>query len=358
MAAGNDAAGSHPAGSHAAWSHPVSSAGRGPARLVRLFGWLMLAAMAAYLSNVFLSFYVGVPGLAPLIWDESGATGLWSWAQAAIYLALPLAAVVQVLRTPGRALRADARAAVGINTFIVRAAFWVVLLVGVADVAISFMRVEGLLPAVFDDETARAMARSNFRGPHVHLPVMALGVAIACFTRSLGFHWLALMVVLAELLIVVSRFIFSYEQAFMADLVRLWYASLFLFASAYTLLTDGHVRVDVLYAGMRRRAKGRVNAWGAVLLGMPMCWTILLVGFWDQTSVINGPLLIFETTLTGFGMYVKYVMAGCLGVFGVTMMLQFVAGLFDAVADLRGDPDDRGQNASPAQPDHPARHTA
>ncbi len=345
----------------AAGSHAMSSAGRGPARLVRLFGWLTLAAMAADLSNVFLSFYVGVPGLAPLIWDEPGETGLWSWVQAGIYLALPLGVVVQVLRTPGRALRADARAVIGVNTFIVRAAFWVVLLVGVADVAISFMRVEGLLFAVFDPQTASGMARSSFRGPYVHLPVMALGVLIACFTRSLGFHWLALMVVVAELLIVFSRFVFSYEQAFMADLVRLWYASLFLFASAYTLLEDGHVRVDVLYAGMHRRAKGRVNAWGAILLGMSMCWTILLVGFWSRTSVINAPILIFETTLTGFGMYVKYVMAGCLGVFAVTMMLQFVAGLFDAVADLRGDPDDRGDGRGEARPDdpgHPASHTA
>ncbi|HUF86582.1 MAG TPA: TRAP transporter small permease subunit [Thermohalobaculum sp.] len=316
----------------------ASGTDRGPARLVRMFGWLMLAAMVAFLSNVFLSFYMGVPGLAPLVWGEQGEVGLWSWVQAAIYLALPLAAVVQVLRTPRRSLRADAKAVNDLNIFIVRAAFWAVLLVGVADIAISFMRVEGLLPTVFDDETARAMARSNFRGPYVHLPAMALGVLIACFTRTLGFHWLALMVVVAELLIVFSRFIFSYEQAFMADLVRLWYAGLFLFASAYTLLEDGHVRVDVLYAGKPRRAQGRVNAWGAILLGMTMCWTILLVGFWDRTSIINAPLLIFESTLTGFGMYVKYLMAGCLGVFAVTMMLQFVVQLFESVADMRGDP--------------------
>ena len=33
----------------------------------------------------------------------------------------------------------------------------------------------------------------------------------------------------------------------MGDLVRYWYAGLFLFASAYTLFEDGHVRVDVFY---------------------------------------------------------------------------------------------------------------
>jgi TRAP-type mannitol/chloroaromatic compound transport system permease small subunit len=194
------------------------------------------------------------------------------------------------------------------------------------------------------------LGRSHYRGLYVHVPVMLLGVVIATFTRTLGFHWLALLVVAAELLIVFSRFIFSYEQAFMADLVRFWYAALFLFASAYTLLEDGHVRVDVLYAGFRRRARGRVNAVGSVLLGMTLCWTVLLLGMWTKSSIIISPILVFETTQTGFGMYIKYLMAGFLGVFGVSMMIQFVSLLFVSVADWRNEPG--------GQPDHHASHVA
>jgi TRAP-type mannitol/chloroaromatic compound transport system permease small subunit len=53
----------------------------------------------------------------------------------------------------------------------------------------------------------------------------------------------------------------------MGDLVRFWYAALFLFASAYTLLEEGHVRVDVFYAGSAP-TQGRVNAFGAIVLGI------------------------------------------------------------------------------------------
>ena len=82
----------------------------------------------------------------------------------------------------------------------------------------------------------------------IHMPLAAVGLVIAAFARrSLGFHWLALLVMIAEMAIVLSRFVFSYEQAFQGDLVR-FYAGLFLFASAHTLFEDGHVRVDVLYA--------------------------------------------------------------------------------------------------------------
>ena len=58
-----------------------------------------------------------------------------------------------------------------------------------------------------------------------------------------------------------------------------------------------------------------------------------------KSSVINSPILNFEVTQSGFGMYVKYMMAGFLGVFAISMMIQFVAYLLDAVADYRNDPD-------------------
>jgi TRAP-type mannitol/chloroaromatic compound transport system permease small subunit len=310
-----------------------------PAPTTRIFGWFVLAAMAAFMVNTYLTFWIGLPGAGSLLgWQSNGEPNAWKWLQVAIYLALPAAACLRVLRTPERSLRADAKAISDANAFIIRAAFWVVLLVGLADMVVSFLRVEGLLPGLFGDELALDLGRSQFRGRWVHLPIAAIGIVIACFNRSLGFIWLSLLVVGAELLIVFSRFIFSYEQAFMGDLVRFWYAALFLFASAYTLLEDGHVRVDVLYATMRRRTQGRVNAVGSILLGITLCWTVLLIGMWGKASVINSPILVYETTQTGFGMYVKYFMAGFLGLFAMTMMIQFVSSLFDAVADTRSEP--------------------
>ena len=320
-------------------TEPLSPVEGVPAPLVRIFGWANLALMAAFLINTYLTFFIGLPGTASLLgWQSHGEPNAWMWLQVAIYLALPGGACWHVLRTPGRSLRADAKAISDANAFIIRAAFWVVLLVGLADAAVSFLRVEGLLPGLFGDELALDLGRSQFRGRWVHLPIAAIGIFIATRTRALGFVWLSLLVVGAELLIVFSRFVFSYEQAFMSDLVRFWYAALFLFASAYTLLEGGHVRVDVLYAGFGRRTQGRIDSVGSIVLGMTMCWTILLVGMWGKASVINGPLLIYETTQTGFGMYVKYFMAGFLGLYAVTMMIQFVSSLFEAVADMRSEP--------------------
>ena len=306
-----------------------------PAPLVRLFGWCTLALMFAFLVNNVLTWWFGWTGVEPLY---EGRIGWQAVVQLGLYIAAIAYAAMHARNRGSAPLREDAATVTGWNTFFIRAAFWVVFLVGLVDMAISALRVEDMLPALFGEEMASNLGKSQYRGFYVHGPVVLLGILIACVTRTLGFIWLALLVVVAELGIVFTRFVFSYEQAYMGDLVRFWYAALFLFASAYTLLEDGHVRVDVFYAGFSRRRKALVNSVGSILLGMSLCWTVILLGMWGKSSIINSPILVYEVTQSGFGLYLKYFMAGFLAVFAISMMMQFVAMLFEASADRRGEP--------------------
>lgn len=321
-------------------SDVVATASRPPAGL-RIFAWSIAGATFAFVINAYLTFWRGWPGADALLSGaarpEGTAAGLAA-AQLLVYAGVVLAALLLVLRSPARSLRADAALMSRIVRFIVRWAFWAVLLVGLGDIAVSFLRVEGLLPDLVGAERAAAWGFNQNRAPDVHLPLILIGGVLAVVTPTLGFHWLALLVVLAELLIVITRFIFSYEQAFQGDLVRFWYGALFLFASAQTLVEDGHVRVDVVYAGLSRRTRGFLNAFGCLVMGILFCGIILYFGMATRSSVITAPLLSLEITQAGFGMYVKYLMAGFLAVFGVTMMLQFSAYLLESWADWRGDP--------------------
>ena len=250
----------------------------------------------------------------------------------------PVVPWLWVARTPARGLRADAAATMAVAVYLVRAAFWAILLIGLVDMVISFLRVEGLLADVFGADLAKQLGRSRFRGAVIHMPLAAVGLVIAAFARrSLGFHWLALLVMIAEMAIVLSRFVFSYEQAFQGDLVRFWYAGPFLFASAHTLFEDGHVRVDVLYAQFSDRTKGLVNAIGSLTWPTPVL-ADLVIGFLGTSSIISGPLVNYEISQSGFGMYVKYLMAGFLGAFAVTMMVQFISFFLESVADWLDEP--------------------
>ena len=316
--------------------------------LVRMFGWAILFCMVTFLINNYLTFWHAWPGEGAPFGDKiikNDHDLILAWFQFAAYPIGVVLAGLFVLHTSKISLRRDSERISNINTFFIRAAFFAVLYVGLADALISFLRVEGLLPIIFGDEMALNLGKSLYRGPVLHIPLIIIAIFTACFSRSLGFTWLALLVIIAELMIVITRFIFSYEQVFMGDLVRFWYAALFLFASAFTLLEEGHVRVDVFYTNFSVKKKGVVNAAGSLLLGISLCWIILFVGMSSKTAIINSPILAFETTQTGFGMYVKYLMAGFLAVFAISMMIQFVSYFLSAIADIRNEPGKKDNEA-------------
>lgn len=311
-----------------------------PAPVIRTIGWAILAVMVAFLINNVLIVGYGFGGLSALT-GENAAQG---YLHLALYIAAIVVAAAFTLMTPQRTLRLDAKQISDFNCYLIRACFFSVFFVGIADAAIALMRVEDFLPLYFDQATVQSFGQARFVGPYVHIPLIILSFVVALFTRTLGFTWLALLIVAAEFMIVISRFVFSYEQALMGDLVRYWYAALFLFASAYTLLDEGHVRVDVLYAGFPRKRRGFVNAIGALVLGITTCWVIIAIGFGGKQSIINSPVMNFEISQTGsVGMFIKYQMAAFLGIFAITMLIQFVSYLFDAVADMRGEPGGREQ---------------
>ena len=308
-----------------------------PSRFHYALYYLALASgfsAAVFIANNFLIHLLGwqgafvtLSGLGLLSGDESDSvtfTGLLQTAAFVVALALP---VYMTRKVRGEAflnaLSYHEKRFHNYAAYVVSFAFWGVMFVGFVDAFISFLRIEGMLEGLFGAQMASDLGRATWRGTYIHFPLLGLAALIATKKRGISFIWLATLIVVAELLIVVARFIFSYEQAFMGDLVRFWYAALFLFASAQTLVEEGHVRVDVLYAGLSDVKKAISNVIGAAVLGIPLCWVILSRGLWEKTSTINGALLKFETSQSGFGMYVKYLMAGFLIIFAFSMILQF-----------------------------------
>ncbi len=307
--------------------------------ILRAVAALMVALMGLFLLHNYLVYWRGWPEFSAMLGRLSGAgaaspSAILGWAQALGAGSVLLAAAASARLTAWRSLRDDAESYARWSAYLIRAAYWAVLLIGITDMLISFLRVEGFLEAVVGKHLTLQLGRPLFRGAYVHYPLLVAALGIAWFSRSLGFAWLGLAVVMAEFQVVVWRFVFSYEQAFMGDLVRFWYAALFLFASGYTFAHEGHVRVDVLYAAFSRRGRAWANAAGALLLGLPVCWTIMWQGLSGKGASINSPLLGYEISQSGYGMYVKYLMAGFLLVFAVTMALQFIAAFLRSADEL------------------------
>ena len=109
------------------------------------------------------------------------------------------------------------------NHFIVRFSFWSVLIIGIIDALISFIIIEGIAENILGRSWSIKLANNTLRAPYIHFPLLFISLFLANIFKSLNFFWLSLLVVIGEFQIVVLRFVFSYEQTLMSDLVRFWY---------------------------------------------------------------------------------------------------------------------------------------
>ena len=306
------------------------------ARYLRILSYSVLAFTLAFLINNVLTVWVDWPGVKKIFshyelfgFKQKALQGSelnYGYLQIGIYLICIAGVIFYVFKTYSQTLEHDSEILSKFSAYLVRSSFWAVFLVGVADFIISFMVVERLWEAIFSPEVKAFMVKAPERITFIHFPIILGSFIIGYFTKSVGFIWLAVLVVVSEFVIVLSRFIFSYEQAFQGDLVRFWYAALYLFASAYALIHEGHVRVDVLYSSFSEKKKAWTNLVGSAILGIPLCLIVIFLGLNGKASIINGPVVAFEVTQQGSnGLYLLYLMAVYLAVFAVTMLIQFTS---------------------------------
>ena len=306
--------------------------------LIRIFSYSILAITFVFLLNNVLTVWFEWPGVKKLFSHYEifgfkklnkpleGGLITSAYIQLFLYFVSILLAAFYVFRSFTQTLETDAKNLSNITAYIIRSSFWAVFIVGLADFLISFMVVEKLVEPIFGETIKIKLIIPSFRITFIHFPLILISFVVGYFTRSVGFIWLGVLVVGSEFAIVLSRFIFEYEQAFQGDLVRFWYSALYLFASAYALIHEGHVRVDVLYTGFSERKKAWTNSIGSLLLGIPLCLIILFLGMGGKASIINGPVISYEITQQGSnGLYLLYLMAVYLAVFAISMLIQFTS---------------------------------
>ncbi|MFO7709604.1 MAG: TRAP transporter small permease subunit [Desulfobacterales bacterium] len=90
-----------------------------------------------------------------------------------------------------------------------------------------------------------------------------------------GTGWVALGLVLVVFVDVVMRYLFNTSFVFVQELEWHLFAFIFLIGAGYTLLYDGHVRVDIFYQRYGLKGKAWTNLLGVVLFLIPGCLMII-----------------------------------------------------------------------------------
>jgi TRAP-type mannitol/chloroaromatic compound transport system permease small subunit len=93
-----------------------------------------------------------------------------------------------------------------------------------------------------------------------------------------GVAWLTLAMVLITFAVVILRYVFSIGWVWLQESYVWMHGIVFMVGAGYTLLHNGHVRVDVFYRPAGPRYKATIDLLGAFLLLLPMVTLVFLMG--------------------------------------------------------------------------------
>lgn len=144
--------------------------------------------------------------------------------------------------------------------------------------------------------------------------------------------WLAVGLVLLQFALVLMRYVYGLNFVFLQEGLMYMHGTLFLLAAGYTLLHNGHVRVDLLYREADERTKARVNLLGGLLLLMPVC--VLLA--WAAWPFVEIAWQSREGSTETSGLPFKYLYKSVILVFVALLSLQGVSQILKAALQLSG----------------------
>jgi TRAP-type mannitol/chloroaromatic compound transport system permease small subunit len=178
--------------------------------------------------------------------------------------------------------------------------------------------------------------------------------ALPAFVRSVdrlndvigrGVSWLTLAMVLVTFAVVVLRYGFSLGWVWLQESYVWLYALVFMLGAGYTLLHDGHVRVDIFYRPASIRFQAIVNLCGSLFLLLPMIITVAwvsipyVVASWEQ----------LEGSREAGGLEGLFLLKSVLLVFCLLVGLQGLAMAGRSVLILTGHPEFA---PPPEEPEH------
>lgn len=131
-----------------------------------------------------------------------------------------------------------------------------------------------------------------------------------------GVAWVTLGLVLVVFIDVVMRYLFNTSFVFTQELEWHLFGFIFLIGAGYTLLHDGHVRVDIIYQRLGFKSRAWVNLCGVLLFLIPGC-IMLITTSWKFTM---NSYAILEGSPDPGGIPFRFLLKGCIPV-GFTLLL-------------------------------------
>ena len=121
-----------------------------------------------------------------------------------------------------------------------------------------------------------------------------------------GVAWVTLALVLVIFVDVVMRYLFNTSFVFTQELEWHLFGFIFLIGAGYTLLHDGHVRVDIIYQRLGFKGQAWINLMGVIVFLIPGCLMIIITSF----KFVLSSFLILEGSPDPGGIPLRFIVKG------------------------------------------------
>jgi TRAP-type mannitol/chloroaromatic compound transport system permease small subunit len=131
-----------------------------------------------------------------------------------------------------------------------------------------------------------------------------------------GVAWVTLGLVLVVFIDVVMRYLFNTSFVFTQELEWHLFGFIFLIGAGYTLLHDGHVRVDIIYQRLGLKGRAWINLVGVIIFLIPGCIMVVTTSW----KFMANSFAILEGSPDPGGIPYRFVLKSCIPI-GFTLLL-------------------------------------
>ncbi|KMY65739.1 C4-dicarboxylate ABC transporter permease [Desulfocarbo indianensis] len=123
-----------------------------------------------------------------------------------------------------------------------------------------------------------------------------------------GVSWVTTGLVVVVFVDVVMRYAFKTSFVFTQELEWHLFAFIFLMGAGYTLLHDGHVRVDIIFQRLSTRGQAWVNLIGCLVFLFPGCYLVIVTSYGFAAESFR----LMEGSPDPGGIAYRYVLKACI----------------------------------------------
>ena len=151
--------------------------------------------------------------------------------------------------------------------------------------------------------------------------------------------WSTAVVVVVVFVDVVMRYALNTSFVFVQELEWHLFAFIFLMGAGYTLLEDGHVRVDIFYQQLSAKSRAWINLLGVLFFLIPGCLMIILTSL----NFVANSWTVMEGSPDPGGIPFRFVVKACIPVGFTLVLLQGLSLGIKSLFTIRGiEPDHDG----------------